>query len=327
MKKVFLVVVAAVMIVGCNNIPDKPVSQKLNEIELSKAMESDKEFADFYREVVSTVEKMDDVEKARFLKLTYRKLFDYFKFQADTAYWNKLERQWDKEFEDGYKVYIPKADSIIDYWKKYIDKNSLDNYAKIELANIYKEYWQYIGRLKDVSLGFRITPLKGTIDEIHFECEYKKKDVEGYRYCPTIDCRSSKPISDADIRYWSVGILNENDFIGYNAETFLKDYNVFIKISSIKIDGKSFSMEVPESISSYLESEKKDNDTSDFSKCYYIIGEFIDKNFKSWYEYISNKRDSISKKRCEICFDFFKEMDVNDVQVVEPVDEPVVVFE
>lgn len=139
MKKVWLFFfVISFLIASCNKISDKPVSEKLSTDELSKAIKSDTLFADFYEEIRKEVDDMSDIKKATYNDVTYRRLFQYVKFLQDTTYWNPLYEKWNEEWEREYGVYLPKADSVINYWKKYLDENSLDKYVKVELAKIDK---------------------------------------------------------------------------------------------------------------------------------------------------------------------------------------------
>lgn len=144
MKKVHLLIfIITILASSCSDIPNKSIFEKLDMKELAKAIESDPAFADFYEELreAANDDKMSETEKATYYKITYRKLFDYVKFIRNTDYWIPLRREWENEWNDKYGAYLPKADSVINYWKKYLEDNALDKYVKIELARINKTYY------------------------------------------------------------------------------------------------------------------------------------------------------------------------------------------
>lgn len=103
---------------SCSNISNKPVSEKMSTEELSKAIKSDTLFAEFYENIRKEVEEMSDIKKATYSDVTYRRLFKYVKFLQYTTYWKPLSEKWEKEWQNDYGAYLPKADSVLNYWKK-----------------------------------------------------------------------------------------------------------------------------------------------------------------------------------------------------------------
>ena len=149
-----LICIVVFVINSCNSLPDKPVSEKLNKEELSKAMKSDTAFSNFYEEISKKVDNLDDIQKAKYNDVSYRRLFSYYKFLRDTTYWNPLRQKWNRDWNNKYGIYLSKADSTLNYWRKYLSDHSLNSYVKIELDRIDKEYYEYIGDIKEVNLGF-----------------------------------------------------------------------------------------------------------------------------------------------------------------------------
>lgn len=310
MKSLSILILAlTIALSSCSTISDKPVSEKLSTEELSKAIKSDTSFARFYEIIRKRVDEMDDIKKAKFNDITYRRLFKYVKFLQDTTYWKPYSEKWEKEWEKDFGIYSGKADSTIDYWKKYLSDNSLDKYVKIELVQIDKDYYDYIGGLKDVNLGFRLTPLQGTIEQIRFSYGYKAK-INGDNYFENHNCISTSPFSSPTIRYWEVSYSDKDIFAGESVETFLRDYNLLIEITSIRKDGKNISTEdlnVPEEVSTYFKSGEND----DLMRDYYtvkIIKNLINKDYLEKWEYTGKKADEIREKEDKLCFDFLKEL-------------------
>lgn len=310
MKKLFLLIFGlAIILSSCNSISDKPVSVKLDTEELSKAIKGDTLFSSFYENIRKGVDEMDDIKKAKFNDVTYRRLFKYFKFLRDTTYWNPLSEQWGKEWEKEYGVYLPKVDSTLKYWKKYLQENSLNKYVNIELAQIDKDYYEYAGGLKEVNLGFRLTPLQGAIEQLRFNYGYKAK-INGDKYFETHNCISTSPFSAPTIRYWEVGYGDRDNFSGKSVEIFLRDYNLQIEITSIRKDGLNISTDdfnIPEEISDYFTNGENDTLMRDYYKDK-VLKKIIFKDYLDKWEYRSKKADVIREKENKLCFDFMKEL-------------------
>lgn len=298
----------AIIVGGCSKISDKPVSEKLSTAELAKAIKSDTLFESFYENIRNTVDELDDIKKAKFNDVTYRRLFKYVKFSQDTIYWKPLLEKWDDEWQKEYGIYSIKADSALNYWKKFLEENTLDKFVKIELAKIDKKYYSYIGELDEVNLGFRLTPLQGAIEQIRFNYGYMPK-INGDKYYDKHNCISTFPFSSPTVRYWAVGYSEKNDFAGKTVETFLRDYNLHIEITSIRKDGVNISIDdfnIPEVVSDYFAYGDEL-----FMQDYYkekIIKDLIFEDYLNKWEYSSRKSDEILEKEDKLCFDFLKEL-------------------
>jgi hypothetical protein len=299
----------AIILSSCNKISDKPVSEKLSTDELSDAIKSDTSFTSFYENIRKKVDDIDDIKKAKFNDVTYRRLFKYYKFLQDTIYWKPFNEKWEKEWKNDFGIDITKADSTVNYWKKYLAENSLDKYVKVELAQIDKEYYDYIGELKEVNLGFRLTPLQGTIEQIRFNYGYQAK-INGDKYFEKHNCISTSPFSSSIIRYWEVGYSDKDDFAGKSVGTFLRDYNLQIEITSIRKNGLNISTDdfnIPEVVSDYFTFVANDEMMREYYK-EKIIKSLVNKDYLDKWEFINKKADEIREKEDKLCFDFLKEL-------------------
>lgn len=311
MKKLSLFILGlAIIFSSCSTISDKPVSEKLSTDELSKAIKSDTMFTSFYENIRKSVDEMDDIKKAKFNDVTYSRLFEYYKFLGDTTHWKPLSKKWEKEWEKDFGIYSTKADSTINYWKKYLLENSLDKYVKIELANISKEYYDYIGELKEVNLGFRMTPLQGAVQQIRFDYGYKAKIHGDDKYYEKHRCIETDPLNSSRIGYWEVGYSDKDKFAGKNVESFLRDYNVYIEVVEIRKDGVNMStsdFDVPEEVTKCLEVEKEYPSLFDLYKDD-VIKNLIRKDYIGKWEYNNKKAEEIQEKEDKLCYDFLKEL-------------------
>lgn len=299
----------AIILASCNNISNKSVSEKLSTDELSKAIKSDTMFTSFYEYIHKSVEEMDDIKKAQFNDVTYRRLFKYYKFIQDTTYWKPLSAKWEKEWEKDNQIYLNKADSSIEYWKKYLIENSLDKYVKIELVSINKEYYDYIDELKEVNLGFRMTPLKGAVQQIRFDYGYKAKIHGDGNFYEKHRCIDTDPLNSSRIGFWEVDYSDKDKFVGKNIQTFLRDYNVYIEVVEIRknnVNISSSDFAVPEEISKCLEVEKEYPTLFSIYKND-LIKKLIKKDYLDKWEHIDLKAKELQEKEDKICHDFLKE--------------------
>lgn len=311
MKKLTLPIVGLALILSsCNNVSDKPVSEKLSIDELANAIKIDTLFTSFYENVRESVDEMDDIRKAKFNAVTYRRFFKYYKFLRDTTYWKPKKEEWEKEWEKDFAIYTTKADSTLNYWKNYLAENSLDKYVKIELANIRKEYYDYIGEIKEVNLGFKMTPLQGAVQQIRFNYGYKAKIHGDNNYYEKHRCIETDPLNSPRIGYWEVDYSDRNKFAGKNVETFLRDYNLYIEVVEIRKDGINMSTadySVPDDVTKCLEVENEYSSLFDLYKDD-LIKNLINKNYVDKWDYIDKKADEIREKEDKLCFDFMSEL-------------------
>lgn len=295
---------------SCSDIPDKTVFEKLTTDELSKAIKSDTMFTSFYENIRKSVDEMDDIKKAKFNDVTYSRLFEYYKFLLDTTYWKPLSEKWEKEWEKEFGVYSAKADSTINYWKKYLTENSLDKYVRIELVNISKDYYDYIGGLKEVNLGFRMTPLQGPVQQIRFDYGYKAKIYGDDKSYEKHRCIEIEPLNSSRIGYWEVDYLDKDIFAGKNVETFLRDYNVYIEVVEIRKDGVNIStadFAVPKEVTECLEIEKEYPTLFEMYKDD-LTKNLIKKDYIGKWEYSNKKTDQVQENEDKLCHDFLKEL-------------------
>ena len=319
MRKLLLIIVLASFLYGCNKISNKSILIPLEQKELSNAIKQNDKFTDYYSKIRKVVQMMGDVDKAKYGDITYRKFFEFIRFQNDTTFWNPLYEKWEQEHAKIYTLYPSKLDSVIEYWTNYYKENSLDSYVKIELVEIKAIYdKRHYDWVDDVILSFKLTPIKGSIEMIKFNYCFRNKtdykDLKGY-------CEIINPFDRDYIVYKKVQYRDDGKeiYAKYNAETFLKAYDCFFEVESIVKDGvfiKKDDIKIPQSMKKRIDWMKK----FDYMEGLYdddIIKELIDRKYITESEYKSNKQDSIIKKKnCENCqtlelvvkyIDFFKE--------------------
>lgn len=309
MVRIILAITVIIAMISCNKIPNKSIFEKLTTDELAVAFKYDDTFREFYELTIDQVDDVSDVVKASYSDITYRRFFDYYKFLSDSNYWKPLKDEWELEWNNNFSLYLTKADSVLNYWRNFKEENSLDKYVKIELSSIDKEFYSF-GALSDVNLGFRLTPLQGTVEQVIFTYGYKAKIYEGSSLYDKKRCLSTRTFSSPIVRFWEVGYSDRDLFAGYNAETFKRDYNIYIEVSDVRIDGKNISIDdlgIPEVVSDCFEYENESSYLYDIKK-ENLIKELIYSDFVAKEDFLLENYSNALKEKDEHCFNFIKEM-------------------
>ena len=294
---------------SCSNSLEKSILTKLEVNELTKIIKKDTAFEETYIFIQQFRDsiKDDELKQVKWSELTYQSILDYRELTTDSNYitplFDKYLDDWKEEFDTtGYKY---KVDSISNYWRKLSDQNNLNGYLKVELVELDKEYYKYNQRIKDVNLGFRITPFKGRLDQVIFSYNLTPKisDSKNNSYLEMLDrkrCLYSSPIYSSTIGYWECK-YSDRDLLEWKTVNELKrDYDLNIEIEEIRKDGRNLKKEdidIPYYIEKLWESKKDTNDT--WSIKYYrerIYQESIDKDYQELFMY---QYDRLSKKRKE----------------------------
>ena len=320
LKNLLIIILGVILLLGCNKIPDKSVFESLTVSELKEAINYDTSFAGSYKYIKHLRDSVitSEIDRVKYSDLTYKRVFKLIKFSDDSTYFkserNKIDEDWKKKY-GGYKV---KIDSISNYWKKYKKENSLDQYVKVELVKLEKEYYQYIGGLSEVQVGFKLIPLKGTVQQVRFEYrleakinEDKNKESNYYStYANIYDnsyCLSTTPFSAPIIRYWNANYRNKEILESKSLETLFRDYNVIIEISEIRKDDKNMRLEdlnIPKCIEHHWEYENKEYLHDLYAKD--IVKEILNEDYISEYEYREQEIQKILRNKDSLSLDFLQ---------------------
>ena len=311
---------ALLTLIGCNRIPDKSVFESLNVEELKTAITYDTSFASTYKYIKYLRDSIitSEIDRVKYVDLTYKRVHRLMKFSADTNFFKTARKKMDEEWVMKYGKYKVKIDSISDYWKKYKLDNSLDQYVKIELVRLQKQYYEYIGGIKDVQLGFKLTPLKGAVQQLRFayrlEAKINEPRDEENSYLSVSElldksyCLSTSPFSAPVIRYWDANYRNKTILEGKTLEALIRDYNILIEVDEIRIDGRNLSMEdlnIPKSVEHHWEYEKKENLQDLCTKD--IVKEILNEEYIPQYQYRIQETERILRKKDSLTLSFLQE--------------------
>tara|TARA_B100001059_G_scaffold3131_1_gene2559 strand:+ start:602 stop:1609 length:1008 start_codon:yes stop_codon:yes gene_type:complete len=318
--KYIKILIFSCLIYSCSNPLDTSVLNPLEIEDLKKVIKNDTLFENLYSEIKSFRESIEDdeIQQVKWSDLTYKSFIKYKDFVKDTSFWNPQRSKIIKSYYTEYDTsgFVSKVDSISNYWRVLSQEMDLSNYVKIELVELDKEYYRSLGSLKEVKLGFRLTPLKGKLDQIVFSYDLEPKINErekssSYTSLYNLNrCLYSRPLYSSKIGYWECD-YSDRDLLGSKSISSLKrDYNLNIIVEEIRRNGINYDkddFDIPFSIEQlwkYESSEKQGYMIEYYKED--IFKENIDDDFISVSEYLDTKFQEIRNKKFPLENEFSK---------------------
>lgn len=311
-----IIPILCLLIVSCSNPTKKKIFEELTVEELKSAIEKDTLFENTYKLIEFKKDSVltSELDKVKWTDLTYKRVHDFVKYVSDTTSSKPLREKFKKQWSEKYGIIEQQVDSLSNHWKNYAKENSLDQYVKVELVTLDKEYYSYAGGIRNVNLGFKLTPLKGKIDQMRFGYKIESKldedntESEYSSILSSLDyswCRMSRPFSKPTTRYWEASYSNEKIIESRSVKTLLRDYNIKIIVDEIRVNGENIDKDdlgIPKSIERYWEYENREY----LSDLYMddVAKELLNKEYLKDYEFINQKFDSIYKEKDKLSFEF-----------------------
>ena len=314
MKHRFILLACSVVCVfSCSRIPDKSIFKPLSSDELAHIIKKDTLFADFYEGIQEGVKSFNEIERAKYNDITYRSLYRVVQFSSDTTKVYPLRRQWLKEWEEQFGGYEAKVDSVLSYWADYKAANSLDRFVKVEFAVVDKEYYSYSHDVREVNLGFRLTPLQGAVEQIKFNYRYSAKinDFYGDKH----RCISTSPFSSSVVRYWEVEYSDEKRLKNVSTSEFIRDYDIEIEVTDVRKDGVNYSLDdlhIPSSVEKVWDTDQGQYPYLYQARRQDIITELLCPSYKPDYSYVSDKLAELLKGKFPRDYAFIEYMEDKD---------------
>lgn len=269
---------------SCSKV-NQSVFKPLTTEEIAKIEKKYPGFAATY-DVIRSVDPFQEQYKVKFAELTYRDVCEYEKYKKDN--WDRFYQEHDSL----YSSHIHKGDSVLAYWKDYVDK--INNSVDIRLKRIRVDYYEYIGGIEHAYLIFEATPKVDGIEQFYFKYRHSPKTVDykgDWRSCSWQHSLKSNEegLYSAD---W-----DEKDVIGSyrNASELLEKEFFEMKVWSYRSNGTTYSIfDVPTEVKLYNESYDEDG-KSGFEN--------------AWYEYIIEDADTSYMSRDIYILEKFREFD------------------
>lgn len=320
MKKMLYLFATMVFFTSCDNGLNKSILEPLTVDELKANMKKDTTFTDFYSEIqkIRKFVMESDVRQAKYADITYKRVYKYGKKLTDSTFINNLHDEQRELYDMQYPTYKSKVDSIITYWKTYKNKYSLDSLVTIKYEELWKEHYSYSNDVKSVNIGFKVTPLKGTIDQLVFRyCIKSKISNDGnMSVWDSHRCLASSPIYSTKTLYWEANYSDEKYLKNMSSTQVSRDYDFNIEIVEIRMNGENMSEKleaIPTSVESALRWDK-DGSISDYYKDE-IIKELIDPNHITFYDFYMQALSEEQKKIDIDVYNMFKDLidyNIND---------------
>lgn len=300
MKKILLIICLPLLFLSCENYLDKSILNKLSDSEIKSSLKNDSIVFNinqfFSSKITDSILSKNSELKNKLLNVSYRDLYDLQKLTSNKSYFDSIKEyeiqpKWKIEYED----VITKIDSL--YRHYYSNPIDLSKYIKIELSKIDTDYYSYSGGVEDVDMGFKLTPLKGTVQQLIFEYTYKPK-IGGKEYSHR--CRTTKPITRSVVRWWNVDYSEENILGGETPYTIKRDYDFDIKVLKIRYKDENLSndeSDIPFEIRMYKKYIDENNDSMTDLYIKDISNEILNLEYKSLNEYFRPIQDSIIKSK------------------------------
>lgn len=177
MKNFLFTIGLMIIMIGCNNPLNKPISEDLSIKEITSVSKKDPGFLNFYNNYFDNkcyeYFLTDKTLRVLYSDITYKMFYNYVQQINDEQFinsvYNEAENEWNIPYGDSEKFF----DSIMNYWWNHVAENSLDTYIDIEFDHA-KSYSNLYGN--GIRLYFKITPNKGKLHGIRFGYIIKSKE-------------------------------------------------------------------------------------------------------------------------------------------------------
>ena len=266
MKKIYFLSIVLLLLASCNNGMNKSILEPLTVDELKSNIKKEESFTDFYsgiQEIREFIMK-SDVTQAKYADITYKRVHKYMNKISDTTFIKAFETEQKALHEKRYPDYSYEVDSILTYWK---------------------EYYSFSGDVKNVNIGFKVTPLRGTIEQLIFRyCIKSKISNDGsMSLLNSHRCLASSPISNSRTLHWEADYSDEKYLKHMTSSQVRRDYDFNIELEEVRVNGENMSEkieEIPSSVSKALRwTDMKEYYTDD------IVREFIDSSYVGFQEF------------------------------------------
>jgi len=319
-----LLLVITIFSFGCSNVGDMSVMSDVTQQELKEMIEYDSLYIDVYEEIQKLNRNANKLDSAKYSIITYKMCLDFYKEALNTERWDSKKEEINKEWDQEYRAYDLKADSIILHWKEKLEnESSLDRFLKVEPIGIKTDYYSYSSGIRNAYIRFRLTNLSNkTISGATFKYKIVAKvndDGNEGDYKPRFDgdytfgwdwqgCISTSVFNESTTGYWEVPYEYENIVGGETLSSLLSTYNIYVIPYKVRVDNVNYSIleesDIPFEITQYWKYEDENENMSRFYK-ESIINEYVVLNdtvpytqvkFEKYFKEAMNKEFPIVSK-------------------------------
>lgn len=293
-----LLFVAAVLSVGCGGPGGRSITEELPLDAVKNLLKKNPkyavvvEMAEQFRQTASTT------KQAQMSELTYERLCDFMTSYYDDDLRDKLEVEAGAQWIAQYGPQSNQVDSLLDYWKVYLENNKPSSYVRVELVQLDRST---VGT-GSVRVVLKVIPLKGAVEKVagrfgifpHNDLANRFSD---YGIARNNDLNIEKLTAPQSVDTWltySVFNIEDADLQNMSVAELQRKYSFDYNISSLSRGGEVISYgkvynTVPYEIRSYWE-EKKLESRDEFLRGQ-IVRELVDPAFVTQSSFIINYRE------------------------------------
>lgn len=270
-----IVFFAGLLLQSCSKV-NQSVFKPLTTEEIAKIEKKYPGFATAYDAIRSADSSFfTERDRVKFVELTYRDICEYEKYKKDNR------DRFYQEHDSLYSPNIHKGDSVLAYWKDYVDK--INSSVDIRLKRIRVDYFF------EYYLIFEATPKVDGIELFTFEYRHGKKsnDSKG----DWNECFWWTPLNGKDEAQFSASWTDIYDISGYkNADELLEKEFFETRIRSYRSNGTTYSIfYVPVKVKLYNKSYNEDGKSGFENDWYEDIIEDADTSYMSRNTYTLEK--------------------------------------
>lgn len=248
MKQSLLFLCALFAIMSCNSGLNQSFMEPLDSKTLKSVLDKDPEFGPFYDDLQELRDMISSsaTRQAKYGDISYKRLYKYTNLLTDTTVLSGIYKSVQTDYEKQYEKYDQAIDSAMDYWREYYSTYSLDSLVKVEPKDIRTTYYSYIGGVKDVNIGFLITPLKGRIDQLVFRYCIKPQITSDGKmdYYDSHRCLASSPVTSPKTLYWEADYSDEKSLQRKTMGEVLRDYVFIIEVEEVRLNGENMEQKI-----------------------------------------------------------------------------------
>ena len=300
MKKIILFF-AILSLVSCTDYGHKTsIMEPLTDDQLAANMEKDPEFEEMYQGIALIREflKLDQTSVVKYREITYGDVIKFKSIELDKKEVDKMHLQ---EYPTR-KSLRHQADSLLNVYHGL----QTDSLVRIEFIgkSIAKRYGSDIHRL-----SFKVTPLKGSLDELTFSYLIAPKSKGYTKYDDKSYNDMSGYIFDIKNLHGEKSVYDEHYHMkDEHLKTLKGEYDTFFEIGKLTYKGmslKNADWVIQETVENWEECQKtwKEDETEHIKVLDKIASRVIDKSYISLESYYNLKVEEKQKEEFPLLYD------------------------
>ena len=309
-------------LIACNPL-DISITEELSLEQIKSSSEKDSLFEQSFKiiKVFKSANKGDELAMSKYTHITYQDVLDYQKELDNTESWEEKFKEYEKSWNNKYSNCTDLGLAYIDSWENarvsYNQINDPKNFVQIDLVGVQTDYYGSISGIKNAYYKFKITPLKGRVEQVIWNVNPTAKingkidKTQSLRILNSDRYIYSRPFSRSVFGSYEVGYSNESKVGGESHQTLLRDYFLNLEIEKVRVNGQNYQLDdfdLPTDVKFYMkEIEEGDSTMADFYLSE-IIREYIDSSYQTLTSFQLKQKEKYLKERYPLIWEMHKEV-------------------